>query len=87
VIGLFRLIRLAMEARGMIAVCERCGGGALICSAVGKDPMRCPAPVYDDEFDLLGVCPHLKRCPACIGHPGDARPVKTQPQRTSEAES
>lgn len=52
--------------------CERCGGGALICSAVCDTPMRCPEPVYDDEFDMLGVCPHLVQCPACIGHPGDA---------------
>lgn len=53
--------------------CERCGGGALICSAVSDTPMRCPEPTYDDEFDLLGVCPHLAQCPACVNHPGDAR--------------
>lgn len=50
--------------------CERCGGGALICSVASNNPMRCPDPTYDNEFDLLGVCQHLVMCPECREHPG-----------------
>lgn len=45
--------------------CRRCGGGGVICNEVRDTTMRCPDPSYDDEHDLLGVCPHRVPCPEC----------------------
>lgn len=50
---------------GRRLICQKCGGGGVICSAVNDTTMRCPEPKYDDEHDLLGVCQHLNPCPEC----------------------